>query len=95
MGQLQPRRALVVQVRQRALLQIRILRGRGHDGRLADQPTRRFAAHGRDVGEIVLRINSRGDRVDPLRRVQPPLTLGVQRLGRAILAPSGAIEKSG
>jgi hypothetical protein len=50
----------------------------GHYRRLTDQRPGRL----RHVGEVVLGINGGGNRLDPFRRVQPPLALLVEGLGR-------------
>lgn len=77
MGELQPGGTLVVKIGQRALLQPGVFSGGGHDRRLTHQRLR----FGRDVFELVGRVDLRRQRLDPLRRIKPALPLLIEPPG--------------
>ena len=78
----QPPRPLVVEVRERALLEARIPGGQGQDGRTANQR----ADVGVHVGKVVHRTHLRRHLLDPLRRIQPTLAAVESRRYDSLLA---------
>lgn len=78
-GQAEPGRAFVVQIRQSELLELGDFGARGVDRALADQSPGLLAADPSNIREVIRRVDQIGDGLHPLGRVEPSLALLVER----------------